>query len=935
VSNISAVPPKTRKSNVVETSRRLQTGVASVSVRPHYLPFPQQDSPESGRLILRDGTTATIQVAKFEDQEAMTKFFASLSDESKSRRFFSLVPPPSKLIDFFCDSSNPRKQLTLIVTRLSERRPRVIATGTYVALDETTAEVAMAVDDHFQGKGIGTLLLERLALLAVANGIVRFRATTEVENRPMLDVFRNSGFECHTHLDEQYIEVDFSVLPTESSVARSEIRDRISTAASLRPFFHPRSVAVVGASRNPNNIGTRILNAIRGAGFKGSVYPVNPKADVVASLKAYPNLRELPQAPDLVVVAVPANTVNAVIDDCAARAVRAVIVTTAGFAEIGAEGRDQQKELLGKIRGYGMRMVGPNCLGLLNTDPSVRLNASFAPDFPAAGNVAFCSQSGALGLAIIALAHERELGLSSFVSIGNKADISGNDLLQYWEEDDRTKVILLYLESFGNPRRFARIAKRISRHKPIVAVKAGRTGAGRRAAGSHTAALAADDVAVDALFHQTGVIRAETLGEMFDLALTISSQPLPRGRRVAILTNAGGLGILCADACEANGLVVQQPSAQTKRRLREFLSPAASVENPVDMIASASADDFRRAVEILLCADEADALIVLTIHIGLADIAAISREVRRAVNGARTKTGAGKPVLTCIVDGEPLAKSTSTGGEQLPNLTFPESAARVLSKLSQYAEWRDRPEGMTLDFDDIRPQEARAICEQARRERGASWLSGEETRKVLSTFALPVPAGGICPSADEATKLAAQIGFPVALKLASRTIVHKTEFGGVRLNLGSEAAVRQAFLEIQQRVAQDNKLEEMDGVLIQPMISDGVEVMVGMTLDPLFGPLIGFGLGGIHVEILKDVCFRVTPITDRDAAEMVRSIKGYRLLEGYRGHPPADIAAIEDLLLRVARLVEEVPEIAELDLNPVIALPPGQGCKIVDARIRV
>jgi acetate---CoA ligase (ADP-forming) len=538
-------------------------------------------------------------------------------------------------------------------------------------------------------------------------------------------------------------------------------------------------------------------------------------------------------------------------------------------------------------------------------------------------------------LAVIALAHERELGLSSFVSVGNKADISGNDLLQYWEEDDRTNVILLYLESFGNPRRFARIAKRISRHKPIVAVKAGRTGAGRRAAGSHTAALAADDVAVDALFHQTGVIRADTLGEMFDLAVALSSQSLPKGRRVAVLTNAGGLGILCADACEANGLAVQELNDETKRRLREFLPAAASVGNPVDMIASASAEDFRQAVDILLRAEEVDALIVLTIHVGLVDLAAIRRQIYSAVRAARGKGGDIKPVLTCIMDGAKVPKTVASSGEVVPNYAFPEDAARVLGKLARYAEWRDRPEGIILDFDDIRPQEARAICEQARRERGASWLSGEETRKVLSTFALPVPAGGICPSADEATKLAAQIGFPVALKLVSRTIVHKTEFGGVRLNLDSEAAVRQAFLEIQQRVARDNKLEEMDGVLIQPMISDGVEVMVGMTLDPLFGPLIGFGLGGIHVEILKDVCFRVTPITDRDAAEMVRSIKGYRLLEGYRGHPPADIAAIEDLLLRVARLVEEVPEIAELDLNPVIALPPGQGCKIVDARIRV
>ncbi len=353
------------------------------------------------------------------------------------------------------------------------------------------------------------------------------------------------------------------------------------------------------------------------------------------------------------------------------------------------------------------------------------------------------------------------------------------------------------------------------------------------------------------------------------------------------------------------------------------------------MIASASAEDFRQAVDIVLRAEEVDALIVLAIDVGLADLAAIRRRIYSAVRAARGSGGDTKTVLTCIMDGAKLPKTVASSGKRVPNYAFPEDAARVLGKLARYAEWRDQPEGVILDFEDIQPQDARAICEQARREHDGGWLSGEETRKLLSAFDLPMPPGGICPTANEAAKLATEIGFPVALKLASRTILHKTEFGGVHLNLDSEAAVCQAFLEIQQRVAQDNKLEEMDGVLIQPMISDGVEVMVGMTLDPLFGPLIGFGLGGIHVEILKDVCFRVTPITDRDAAEMVRAIKGFRLLEGFRGHPPADIAAIEDLLLRVARLVEEVPEIAELDLNPVIALPPGRGCQIVDARIRI
>lgn len=905
------------------------------SVHPRYFPTPYQDSPQSGRLILRDGSTATIRVSRADDQETLKEFFAALSEKSRQQRLFANTTASEQWIRSSCDSSNPRACLTLVVTRLSESANRIIATGSYVARDETTAEIAVAVDDRFQGKGIGTLLLERLALLAVANGFQRLQAVTMAENESMLEVFRASGFELRTRQEGGYVEIDLSVLPSPTSVARAEWRDRVATSASLRPFFRPRSVAVVGASRNPANIGARILSALLSGGFKGDVYPVNPNVDVIGSLPASASVRLLPNPPDLVVVAVPAAAVDSVIDDCAARGVRAVIVITAGFAEVGAEGRERQQKLLEKIRGHGMRMVGPNCLGLLNTDPAVSLNASFAPDFPPAGNIAFCSQSGALGLAMIRLARERALGLSNFISVGNKADISGNDLLQYWEEDQATRVIMLYLESFGNPRRFARIAQRVSRAKPIVVVKAGRTGAGKRAAGSHTAALAADDVATDALFHQTGVIRADTLDEMFDLAAALSSQPLPKGRRVAILTNAGGLGILCTDACEANGLLVQELSAQTKQRLQEFLPPTASVTNPVDMIASASAADFARAIEILLSATEVDALVVLTIHIGLTDIAAITSEVHDAVTRARSAGEADKPVLTCIMDGARAAEAAPTGAARLPNYAFPESAARVLGKLAHYAEWRAQPQGILLDFDDIRPQDARALCHNATERDGAGWLSGEDTRAILSAFALPLPPGGVCRNDDEAARMASRIGFPVAIKLASRTIVHKSEVGGVCLNLADENAVRQAFAKIHQRLSDTHQLEAMDGVLVQPMITGGVEIMIGVTQDQLFGPLIGFGLGGIHVEILRDVCFRVTPITDRDAAEMVRSIKGYRLLEGYRGHPPADVAAIEAILLRVARLVEEVPQIVELDLNPVIALPPGKGCAIVDARIRV
>jgi acetyl coenzyme A synthetase (ADP forming)-like protein len=865
----------------------------------------------------------------------LSSFFERLSPESRRRRFFSLATPRPEWLASLCDSSNPRSTLTLLATRVHEGDPRIIATGSYLAKDEKTAEVAFAVDDAFQGKGVGTLLLERLALLAVRHGFTRFWAVTHADNRAMRDVFRESGFEVSEKLEHGEIEVDLSVVPNETSVARLEMRDRVATTASMRPFFRPKSVAVIGASRDPASIGYRILEALVQNRFQGPVYPINPRAPVIGCIRAFPSVRDLPEPVDLALVAVPREAVLGVVDDCAARGVRALVVITAGFAEVGADGRQLQQQLLDKVRGYGMRMIGPNCMGLLNTEPAVSLNASFSPVFPPPGRVAMSSQSGALGLAILAAAERLNLGLSTFVSVGNKADVSGNDLLQYWEEDDATDVILLYLESFGNPRRFARIARRVSQRKPLVVIKSGRTKAGGRAAGSHTAALAASDVAVDALFRQTGVIRAETLEEMFDLAAALSSQPLPRGRRVAIITNAGGPGILCADTCEAGGLVIQELSAPVRKQLADFLPAAASVANPVDLIASATPECYRQSIELLLPAADVDALIVIYIPVGIAETEAVANAVRDGVTKGRAAGAAGKPVLVCLMAAQRARTHPELGQERIPSYAFPEAAARVLSKAAAYAEWRSQPPGVLPDFVDVNIDAARDICRQAQTSQEAGWLSAEETRAVLEAMQLPLVPGGVAATAEEAVHWAKQVGFPVALKLASRRLIHKTEVGGVRLNLTDAAAVRQAFEDIRSRLARDGQLDAMDGVLIQPMLTGGVEVMVGVTQDPLFGPLIAFGLGGIHVEILADVCFRVTPLTDRDAADMVRSIRGYRLLQGYRGHAPADVEAIQEVLLRVSRLVEEIPQIVELDLNPVFALAPGKGCCIVDARVKV
>ena len=436
---------------------------------PLYIPAPYQDSAEFGHIILRDGSTATIRIATVDDAPAVVDFFHRLSPESLQHRFFSVSEPTPEFVKSLCDSANPNTKLTLVITRRHEGKEIIVGAGSYIARDAKCAEVAFAVEDRFQGKGIGTHLLERLALLAARRGFTRFWAVTHTDNRGMIDVFRNSGFPLNEKIESGYVELDFAMLPTEASVHISEMHDRVVTAASLRPFFNPAAVAVVGASREPSSIGYRILEALVSNHFQGPVYPVNPKATVVGSIRAYPSVKDLPEAVDLAIISVPRDAVMKVVDECAERGVKALIVITAGFAETDQDGRALQKSLLERVRGYGMRMVGPNCMGLLNTDPAVQLNASFSPVFPPNGRIAMSSQSGALGLAILALATARGLGVSTFVSVGNKADVSGNDLLEYWEVDANTDVILLYLESFGNPRRFARIARRVSRVKPIIA----------------------------------------------------------------------------------------------------------------------------------------------------------------------------------------------------------------------------------------------------------------------------------------------------------------------------------------------------------------------------------------------------------------------------------------------------------------------------------
>jgi acetyl coenzyme A synthetase (ADP forming)-like protein len=707
------------------------------------------------------------------------------------------------------------------------------------------------------------------------------------------------------------------------------------TVDSLRPFFHPRTIAVVGASRKKTNIGWRLLESLQGSHFAGTIIPVNPHATEIAGLPVYSSLRSIPAPVDLAIIAVPPDAVLKVIDDCAAKQIPAAILITAGFAETGGSGTSLEQQLRDKVRQHGIRLIGPNCFGLMNLDPAVRLNATYTPAFPPAGPVAFASESGGLGLAMVTAASRMNLGLSSFVSVGNHADVSVIDLLEYWERDEATGVILLYLETVVDPQRFRQIAERVGSKKPVVVMKGGRTVAGQSAAGSHTAALATNETAVDALFKQCGVIRANALEEFLALATGLSSQPLPAGRRIGILTNSGGPGVLCADSCVTEGLVLPELSPQTQSALAAFLPPTAALRNPVDVIGFATEEQYARAVATMLEANEIDALIIVHVSVRAQDNDPVAAGIAQGIRAARQAVGPGKPVYICWMAEGDLDRTFTVEEETIPTYQHPEIPARIISRAVDYEARRKQPTGQVPCYSDVDLQKARSTCAKALSDRGPGWLTVEETHTVLTAMKLPLVQGAVAANADNAVGMAEKIGFPVALKLASHRIVHKTEIGAVRLNLPDETAVREAFEAIRSRLAQDKKLEAMIGVLVQPMISGGVEVMVGMTRDQLFGPLIAFGLGGIHVEILGDVQFRVTPLADRDAAEMVREIEGYRLLEGYRGQPPTDLKAIEDVLLRISRLVEEISEISELDLNPIFALPDGQGCKIVDARIRL
>ncbi|HKY98509.1 MAG TPA: acetate--CoA ligase family protein [Gemmatimonadaceae bacterium] len=701
----------------------------------------------------------------------------------------------------------------------------------------------------------------------------------------------------------------------------SEPTEGQDNTRSVEAFFHPRSVAVIGASRKLGTISGELLHNIMQYGFNGPVYPVNPVSPVVQSIVSYPTVEDVPGPVDLAVIVVPAVYVIGVAKQCARKGVRAMVVISAGFAEADAQGRERQNELVKICRDAGIGLIGPNCMGIITTDPDVHLNATFAPMPAPAGGIGFMSQSGGLGLAIMDYAGSLGLGLSTFVSVGNKADISGNDLITFWESDPRTDTILLYLESFGNPRKFSRIARRVARKKPIIAVKSGRSPAGARATSSHTGALiAASDITVDALFKHSGVIRTDTLEEMFDVAALLGSQSAPKGRRVAILTNAGGPGILCADACAAEGLEVPSFSPNTQQALRNLLPAEASIANPVDMIASASAGQYRKALELLGNDPGIDAIIVIFIPplvTRAEDVAAAIVEGTRALKGM-------KPVLTVFMQSRGVPDELRGADIRIPSYSFPENAARALARVSTYGEWLVKPSSEPV-FTGIQRERARDVIDHAIK-RGGGWLEPDEVWTILSSYGLPVLMQRTVASAQDAETAAREFGSSVAIKGIAPGLVHKTDAGAVQLNVSPENVRNVAAMMA-------SKIGNITGFLVQEMAKPGAEMIVGVAHDRQFGPVVACGAGGVMVELIKDVSVRLTPLSREDASAMVRELKTFPLLEGYRGSPARDIAALEDVILRIGALVDDIPSIAELDLNPVLV--HENGATIVDARIRI
>ena len=863
-------------------------------------------------VVLRDGGTAHLRPIRPDDADRLRRFHGRLSDDTIYFRFFSLLRELSDKDVARYTVVDHVDRVALIATVGDE----IIGVVRYERISPDLAEVAFNIEDAYQGRGVGSVFLEHIAAAARERGVARFVADVLPSNRKMLRVFQDAGYVVGHEMEEGVVRLEFGLEPTENSRAVTFDREHRAEAESVRRLLHPASVVVVGAGRSPRSIGRVVLQHIVAGGFAGSVYAVNPSAEDVGAMSTYASLADVPGDVDLAVVAVPAQEVEGVVTQAATKGVRGLVVVSAGFAETGEAGSERQRRLVRAARGAGMRVVGPNSFGLLVTDPDVSLNASLSPVMPPRGRIGFFSQSGALGVALLDNVAGRGLGISSFVSAGNRVDLSGNDLMQFWEDDPSTDAVMLYLETIGNPRKFSRVARRLSRRKPVVVVKSGRA----RSSVPHGHLVresTAPAAAVDALFRGAGVIRVATIHAMFDVAALVAHQPLPAGRRVAIVGNSDALAVLAADACIEAGLEV--------------------VGEPRQLGADADGADFATALDEIFARDDVDSVVALFIPL----IATPDEEVAGVL--ARAAGASGKTVVSTFLGmrGVPEALRDTSGPDRsggvpsersVPSYPTPEDAVRALAAVTDYAGWRATPAGNAvqppgLDVRAARDQVAAALSGVAGTD--VVDLDLDRLRALLACYGIDLWPSVPAPTVGDAVAAAAGLGYPVALKTTAPHLLHRSDLGAVRLNIDDEPELRGTHAAMADRLGPGSA----EHFVMQRMAPAGVACALRTIEDPLFGPVVSFGLGGVATELLDDWSHGIPPLSDSDLRDLVHSVRAAPLLFGHRGSAPVDTAQLEDLLARVARLADDLPEVAMLELNPVVV--GTDACSVLGAAARL
>jgi len=856
---------------------------------------PGYPSEWEADVVLRDGTVAHVRPIRPSDTDGIHRFHSGQSEESIYLRFFAPLRRLSDADVHRFTHVDYVDRVALVVTL----REDIVGIGRYDRIDARSAEVAFNISDHYQGKGIGSVLLEHLAAIARDVGITRFTAEVLPQNRKMLSVFSDAGYDVTRHIEDGVVEVGFDIEPTDSSKAVAMSREHRAEALSVAAILHPRTIAVIGASRRRNSIGSQLLERIVAAGFTGEIHPVNPNVRTLRRRTAYPSVAAVPGRVDLAVIAVPAHAVLEVVDECAEAGVKALLVVSGGFAEEGRDGARLQAELLRRARGAGMRVVGPNSFGLINNDPSLRLNASLAMTLPPVGRVGLFAQSGALGIAVLASAARRNLGISTFGSAGNRVDVSGNDFMQYWIDDDNTEVVGLYLESMGNPRKFSRIARNLALIKPVIVVKSGVSRFGVPP-GHRVRRTKARPAVFKAMLKQAGVLRVENVHQLFDIAQLLATQPLPRGDRVAIVGNSTALGTLTADACTSWGLKV--------------------AHGPVSLPSEATAAQFRTALAAAFADPKVDSVLTCFIPPLVTNDEDVAAAVRDMAHGADKPCAATFLGMRGVDDGHSSVTGTGGSTQAIPVYAMPEDAVRALAAATRYGAWRSKDHGVPVAPAGINRRIAEDIVETvlAMEPKGRR-LTSDESTALLQAYGIDVWTKQEVSTVDEAVAAAEQVGYPVVLKSTAPMVRHQGGTSGVRVDLRTEAALRAAWESLTERLAP----LDADRLVVQRMATPGVPCVVTSDEDPLFGPVIGFSVAGLPTELLGDIGYRIPPLTDVDVSELISSVKASPVLHGHRGATPVNRAALADLIARVSVLADDLAEVASLVLNPVNAHPGG------------